>query len=153
MHFALNFCVLALLALVRGNLNTETFKSDVQNGERVHLIEYFSPMCGSCKEFTPIFAEVCAKAQNYGVICEKVDIDTSEGMALAMEQHILAEGIPNVRVYHTKGTDSRGERIMVGDVKPAAEIISLIHKATHRLVKDPEGFYLKTSGAPSHEEL
>lgn len=132
----------------------ESFKAMAESSV-VHLVEYFSPMCGSCKEFTPIFEKLCQDATY--ITCAKVNIDTPEGMEVAMKARVLEEGIPNLRLYHSMegGVENRGTRLMVGDVKPASEIISLIEHQVKRdgMTKDETGKYMKSVRDHVHEEL
>lgn len=146
--------VLSCLSVVFGapELDMTSFTAMAESPV-VHLVEYFSPMCGSCKEFSPIFTKICDDATS--VICAKVNIDTKEGMEVAMKARVLEEGIPNLRLYTSLdgGVENRGVRLMVGDVKPAAEIISLIeHSAKQQgLSTDLSGKYMKS--IKHHEEL
>ena len=43
---------------VASDLDPTTFKASVIDDTRVWLVEFYSPMCGSCTEFAPTWAKV-----------------------------------------------------------------------------------------------
>lgn len=141
------FLLLAILfisVLGSEDLTLETFTDTVARDERVTAVEYYSNMCGSCKEFAPQWRilEVAMKS----VVAAKVNIDTPEGMELARSQKVLEEGIPNIRLY-TKKSDSvqslESISILNGDVIPARQVLNIIKKHVNGLPRRDDGFYLK----------
>ena len=79
---------------------THTFDEYLKKDE-ILVVKFYSKMCGSCKEFAPIWTEFTTATPSIHSFGE-VDIDTAEGMQLAQEMGVLEEGIPNVRVVNTK---------------------------------------------------
>ena len=71
--FAVIICV--LVALVRGgDLVPSLFHSEVIGGDKTWLIEFYSPMCGSCQEFAPIWDKL-EKNLKSTVSMGKINID------------------------------------------------------------------------------
>jgi thioredoxin-like negative regulator of GroEL len=101
-------------------LNPENFNEQVVGDERVWMIEFYSPMCGSCQEFSPTWKKLAQLAKSLAKA--EVNIDTKQGMALAERLGALAEGIPNVRLF-TRAGDPRGTSIVNG--KLLTEVTSM----------------------------
>lgn len=59
-------------------------------------------MCGSCKEFAPVWDTLTKKLKSFKT--GKINIDTKEGVALAQRLGVLDEGIPNIQFYPKKGS-------------------------------------------------
>ena len=56
-------------------------------------------MCGSCKEFSPIWLSLESSLLNK-VKTGKINIDEKPGLKLAEETGALEEGIPHLRLFH-----------------------------------------------------
>jgi thioredoxin-like negative regulator of GroEL len=83
-------------------LNAEEFETEVTGSKFVYLVEFFSSMCGSCKEFSPVWdtvEESLAKKLKTG----KINIDKKAGLAIAQEMGIMEDGIPSLVLFTSKG--------------------------------------------------
>eukprot|EP01063_Lacrimia_lanifica_P025787 TRINITY_DN3376_c0_g4_i1.p1 TRINITY_DN3376_c0_g4~~TRINITY_DN3376_c0_g4_i1.p1 ORF type:complete len:270 (+),score=160.35 TRINITY_DN3376_c0_g4_i1:65-874(+) len=119
----------------------------VMEPKEVVAVEFYSGMCGSCKEFAPVWDKY---AKN-DAPCKtaKVNIDDAGGRAIADKLGIMEEGIPNVRVFTG---DSQGVSITKGDVLSKDELEGAMKKAFKGLKKGKKsGMYKKAGGAD--EEL
>ena len=74
----------------------EEFKKNVIEDDRVWLVEFYSGMCGSCKEFAPTWDRIEMSLND--VLKTKVNIDQKGGMEVAKYMGALEEGLPNVRL-------------------------------------------------------
>jgi thiol-disulfide isomerase/thioredoxin len=126
----------------------DEFKTTVINDERVWLVEFYSSMCGSCKEFAPIWEHVDHTLAD--VMKTKINIDEKGGMEIAQYIGALDEGIPNVRLITTQ--DGKSASIVKGDIVPYKKIM---HTTSARLSGLPRrggaGMFLKQEmkGTPS----
>lgn len=100
---------LAVVSAVEYNL--ESFKTDVVNDDRVWLVEFYSTMCGSCKEFSSIWKKLDLSMRS--ISTAQINIDEPHGMAIAKALDVLDEGIPNVRLLNSKQKPS-GVSLMTG---------------------------------------
>lgn len=82
--------------------------------EKIWLIEFYSPMCGSCQEFSPIWKDLEDSLRGK-ISCGKVNIDDKEGLRIAQSVGALDEGIPHLRLFH-KVKDSKGISLNLGMV-------------------------------------
>ena len=80
------------LMLTSNNWGTEVLAS-----KNVWIVEYYSKMCGSCKEFTPTW-DALKSSLSGEYRTARVCIDSKPGMKLAKDQGVLAKGIPAVQV-------------------------------------------------------
>ena len=87
-------------------------------------------MCGSCKEFTPIWDKLDQSMKS--IVTTKVNIDDKGGMDVAKMMGVLDEGVPNVRlIHHRSSTTSAGsssspivsKSIVAGDLLPYKKIM------------------------------
>ena len=120
--------------------------SMMQEDERAWLVEFYSPMCGSCKEFEPVFKRVSASlGQNIAV--GTVNIDTKEGMNIAKSLGVLEEGLPNVRLMDRRGGASKGTSILKDFITASPDlpqkIIEKVKAQTQFLSRRDDGFHLK----------
>ena len=67
---------------IKQDLKGHEFDSVVVDSKEVYLVEFYSGMCGSCKEFSPIWNEVAASLQGK-IETEKINIDDKAGMEVA----------------------------------------------------------------------
>ena len=88
-----------------------TFGAENIDDERVWLVEFYSTMCGSCKEFSSVWSKVDASIRS--IVTAQVNIDFPEGMEMAKKLKVLEEGVPNVKLLHSKHSNS-GTTIMSG---------------------------------------
>ena len=91
-------------------ITSKNFASTVEGSDELWMLEFYSDMCGSCKEFKPTF-EALASAFP-GIKSAGVNIDDSDGMALANQLGVLAKGIPNISLFG-KAVKAQGEDYMV----------------------------------------
>lgn len=118
----------------------DNFTSDVVESKHVFVLEYYSKMCGSCKEFEPIWEHVANSIDNEYRI-GRVNIDSKEGMSLAKKQGFLKLGIPAVQVV----AGSHSEIVMAGKPMSQAALQRSISATAQRYqpTKHPEtGLYI-----------
>ena len=72
------------------------FKKNVIEDDRAWIVEFYSAMCGSCKEFAPTWDRIEMNLND--VLKTKVNIDQKGGMEVAQYMGALDEGLPNVRL-------------------------------------------------------
>lgn len=114
--------VLVTLAIAEDKVWTlDEFEKYVIKDERVWLVEFYSSMCGSCKEFAPIWEHVDKTLSD--VMKTKVNIDQKGGMEIAKYMGALEEGIPNVRLITTQ--DGKSEGIVKGNIVPFRKILHM----------------------------
>ena len=112
------FCRILFLTLLvtygRGDLtlSTEDFSKEIVKDDRVWIVEFYSAMCGSCKEFTPTWEKLEFSLKSK-VVLGKVNIDDQNSMKLAQSLGVLDEGIPCIRLYTSK-SDDKGFTLMSG---------------------------------------
>jgi thiol-disulfide isomerase/thioredoxin len=120
--------------------------TDILNSEHIYAVEFFSGMCGSCKEFKPIWEEYSNK-MNAHIKTTKVDIDTSKGMKIAQSLGILDEGIPNVKLIKYTSKKRVKETKSVYNGEGEMPTVTSLVKTTKMLIKDhvlsDEGKFLK----------
>mmetsp|Transcript_63474 Transcript_63474/g.127463 ORF Transcript_63474/g.127463 Transcript_63474/m.127463 type:complete len:148 (-) Transcript_63474:235-678(-) len=118
----------------------ENFTTSVVESKTVFVVEYYSKMCGSCKEFEPIWSRVASSIESeYGI--GRVNIDSKEGMKLAKQQGILKLGIPAVQVV----AGSHSSVVMAGKSLSQAELQKSISQTAQRYksTKHPDtGLYV-----------
>eukprot|EP01031_Cornospumella_fuschlensis_P038978 gene38978-47417_t len=123
------------------DLDPKSFNEEVLNDERVWLVEFYSPMCGSCQEFAPIWHKIAQKTKT--LVKGQVNIDTQEGMALAEKVGALNEGIPNLRIFAKKG-DTKGKSLLPEDLSNAMEkVAKSIRPYVQGLQKRADGIAIK----------
>eukprot|EP00622_Pseudochattonella_farcimen_P001923 FR736743.1.p1 GENE.FR736743.1~~FR736743.1.p1 ORF type:complete len:178 (+),score=24.45 FR736743.1:55-534(+) len=116
-------------------VDNANFDEVVANSQDTFVIEYYSKMCGSCKEFEPAWHEITAGLQttsmkHSGVRTARCSIDTKDGMKLAKDQGVLNKGIPAVQIIQGKAnktTNLKSELVMAGKILPTASLKSTIH--------------------------
>ena len=86
----------SLIAAEQKEWTLEEFKKNVIEDDRVWLVEFYSGMCGSCKEFAPTWDRIEMSLND--VLKTKVNIDKKGGMEVAQYMGALEEGLPNVRL-------------------------------------------------------
>lgn len=141
---SMHFTILGIVVLVNtlvlisaSEISLQGFNEKVLKDERVWLVEFYSSMCGSCQEFTPIWEQV---ANHFTTVATaKINIDDKEGMAIAQSLGVLEEGIPNVSLFATKSRQA----IVKGDVIPAKQVIQLVNKFTSGLDHRDDGALLR----------
>ena len=132
---------LAVAATLAADLSAEGF-AELLADERVAVVEFYSAMCGSCKEFEPHWAETEKKLKS--IATAKVNIDTPEGMKIAQSQKgLLEDGIPAVRLFASKSSVSVG--IVKGEVKKSKEVVAAIRAKVSHLNRRDDGMFLKSA--------
>lgn len=131
-------CLLLVSSVFGKDLSRDEFDEIVKD-ERVLAVEFYSPMCGSCKEFAGTWAQLETKLKS--VITAKVNIDTAHGMDIAKTQQVLEEGIPNVRLYKSSG--GKSVSLMKGDLRSAKDLLQHIRAEVNTLNRRDDGFFLK----------
>jgi len=108
------FLLLGIFSITQSiveKLDPTEFQKKVLNDERVWMLEFYSPMCGSCTEFTPTWSKLESSAKS--IVTSKVNIDDSAGMELAKKLGVLDEGLPGVRLFTSK--TGNGMSIVAGE--------------------------------------
>ena len=87
------------------DIQPDTFDSQVIQSPRVWLVEFYSGMCGSCKEFSPVWDRLESTLKN-SLSLGKINIDDKKGLKIAENVGALEEGIPHLRIFVDKGDAS-----------------------------------------------
>jgi thioredoxin-like negative regulator of GroEL len=78
-----------------GDIDASRFDELVIDDSRVWAVEFYSPMCGSCTEFSPTWHSMEGKFKS--IESGSINIDSKEGMVVAQRLGVLDEGLPNIR--------------------------------------------------------
>jgi thiol-disulfide isomerase/thioredoxin len=105
------FLVISFLFAVYAEHDVTSFSSEIIDDERVWLVEFYSTMCGSCKEFSTVWSQVESSMRS--IVTAQVNIDFPEGMEIAKKLKVLEEGVPNVKLLNRKHVEG-GTTIMSG---------------------------------------
>jgi thiol-disulfide isomerase/thioredoxin len=150
--------LVAISSAVIKEYTQENF-DEILHDDKVFIIKFYSPMCGTCKEFAPVwekFTRTLGDQVEYGA----VNIE-AEGMGqLADSMGVLDEGIPNVRIITRKKKKMlyKTPSIYSGQGKSmphVAKLVNLSMRVLQQHQRDDEGNYMKhKTGHPSmHNEL
>ena len=96
------FVLLLLGPALCADLDPLHFQHEVLEDDKAWVVEFYSPMCGSCQEFTPVWNSLEKKIKSMKT--GKINIDNKEGLKIAQKLGVLDEGIPNVQLMTKKGT-------------------------------------------------
>ena len=119
-------------------LDSSTFESEVSEGE--WLVEFYTPWCGVCKQFTPVFTRVgdqLTADPAHKIRFGKVDADAQ----LALSSRFMITSIPTV--YHIKDGVVRQTDIAKND----KEFANNVAAATWNKNEPWEGFLAPFSTA------
>ncbi len=75
-------------------INTAQFRSDVENGNGVVVVDFFATWCGPCKMLAPVFEAAGEEMQNEARFV-KVDIDQS----LEIAQQFNITTVPTMMIF------------------------------------------------------
>eukprot|EP00602_Paraphysomonas_sp_CaronLab_P001234 CAMPEP_0185022588 /NCGR_PEP_ID=MMETSP1103-20130426/5287_1 /TAXON_ID=36769 /ORGANISM="Paraphysomonas bandaiensis, Strain Caron Lab Isolate" /LENGTH=116 /DNA_ID=CAMNT_0027554715 /DNA_START=128 /DNA_END=478 /DNA_ORIENTATION=- len=114
------------------------FKEQVLEDDSVWVVEFYSSMCGSCKEFSPVWDSLNSKIKSLKT--GKINIDDKDGLAVAQKLGVLDEGIPNVQLYASKGTSVS---IVKGEVVSEKTVMRELKSRVRGLSRSDDGFYMK----------
>jgi thioredoxin-like negative regulator of GroEL len=89
-------CSVSLISADQKEWTLADFKKNVIEDDRAWIVEFYSGMCGSCKEFAPTWDRIEMTLND--VLKTKVNIDQKGGMEVAQYMGALEEGLPNVRL-------------------------------------------------------
>ena len=116
------------------------------------MLEFYSEMCGSCKEFEPTWAKLAARIKRMHL--GRVNIDTAGGKRLARRLGVLDGGIPAVYIEHQAG--GAGVVAVQGDMPKLLGVMKKINPFVKDLDKREEtaggsgrGFLARGSASPS----
>lgn len=84
------------------DIQPDNFDSDVVNDPKVWLVEFYSGMCGSCKEFSPVWNKLESSLKG-SLLMGKINIDNKKGLVIAEKVGALEEGIPHLRFFINSG--------------------------------------------------
>lgn len=132
--------VTSSLKVYAGDIDPSQFDQLVLNDSRVWVVEFYSPMCGSCSEFAPTWEALESKFKS--VQSGKINIDKKEGLAIAKQFGVLEEGLPNIRLFASK--ESKSISIMSGEPKSTKELMSSLKRNIKGLSRRDDGHYLKS---------
>eukprot|EP01064_Diplonema_japonicum_P031819 TRINITY_DN580_c3_g1_i3.p1 TRINITY_DN580_c3_g1~~TRINITY_DN580_c3_g1_i3.p1 ORF type:complete len:270 (+),score=72.66 TRINITY_DN580_c3_g1_i3:106-915(+) len=128
----------------------EQFTKEVIESKEVFAVEFYSKMCGSCKEFSPTWTAYSSSSPP--VKTATLSIDDSWVMTLATEIGVMEEGIPSVRLF--SGSSTSGIPVVSGstpDLKTLqTDVLASIAKEGIKKKGKKSGIYRKT-GAKSEE--
>ena len=114
-------------------ITSKNFASTVEGSDELWMLEFYSDMCGSCKEFKPTFEALAGAFPS--IKSAGVNIDSADGMALANQLGILSGGIPNISLFG-KAVKARGEDYMVvmkGAPQGLAELTATVAEMQKKL--------------------
>lgn len=115
-------------------LNRENW-SMVEESADIWAIEYYSKMCGSCKEFEPTWESLSEELKlSSKVKVGRCSIDDRQGMKLAQEQGILDRGIPAVQIVHGA---QKSDILMAGKIIPRHQLKTKIEASLSKAAAAP----------------
>ena len=92
-------------------LNTKNFSEEINNTDKLVLIDFFATWCGPCKMLSPIIAEIANEHKETVKVCK---VNTDENQELAIQYNIAS--IPTLMFFKngkslktTVGFHSKGE--------------------------------------------
>ncbi|KAJ3352107.1 hypothetical protein GGF32_003909 [Allomyces javanicus] len=88
-------------------LTAASFRTNVLDTETTHVVKFYAPWCGYCKQLAPEYAKAATKLRSSLVRVSAVNCDVEK--ALCAEQGI--QGFPVVKVFYT--SPKSGKRIPV----------------------------------------
>jgi len=121
------------------------------DADELWVVEIMSPMCGTCQTFAPVWQGFSAK-HGTKVKVGQVNIDTEDGMELAVDMGVLAVGVPSVWAF----AKADGEGINVWkDETGAVPTVDALATAVFGLFENQrvtaEGFWGKTVAGDAGE--
>lgn len=122
--------------------NLKEFETQIINhpSNHVYLVEFYSPMCGSCEEFKPVWNQLESSVKDI-VGTAKVSIDTKHGMKIANNLKILDGGIPAVVLFNESG--GKYDALMAGDLATHDKLLDMVKEKTHTLSRGKDGIFQK----------
>lgn len=63
------------------NLNSSNFNEEINNTDKLVLVDFFATWCGPCKMLSPIISEIASDYSNSIKVC-KVNVDENQKLAL-----------------------------------------------------------------------
>ncbi|KNE71409.1 protein disulfide-isomerase domain [Allomyces macrogynus ATCC 38327] len=112
-------------------LTAASFRTNVLDAETTHVVKFYAPWCGYCKQLAPEYAKAATKLRSSLVRVSAVNCDVEK--TLCAEQGI--QGFPVVKVFYT--SPKSGKRIPVeyqGERTTAAIIKFTTSKIPNRVV-------------------
>lgn len=129
--FVLLLVVHCVVRVASDDFDMTSFKTNVIDDERVWLVEFYSTMCGSCKEFSGVWSKIEASMKS--IETTKINIDHPDGMEVAKALRVLDEGVPNVRLLNSR-TNSNGVTVMSGMFEKSDKLSSFTDLVHHNLI-------------------
>ena len=68
-------------------LNTKNFSEEINNTDKLVLIDFFATWCGPCKMLSPIIAEIANEHRETVKFCK---VNTDENQELAIQYNIVS---------------------------------------------------------------
>ena len=91
-------------------LNTKNFSEEINNTDKLVLIDFFATWCGPCKMLSPIIAEIANEHRETVKVCK---VNTDENQELAIQYNIVSiptlmflkngKLLKTIVVFHSKG--------------------------------------------------
>ena len=75
-------------------LNTKNFSEEINNTDKLVLIDFFATWCGPCKMLSPIIAEIANEHKETVKVCK---VNTDENQELAIQYNIVS--IPTLMFF------------------------------------------------------
>ena len=75
-------------------MNTAQFRSNVEEGKGVYVVDFFATWCGPCKMLAPVFEQAGEELKNDATFV-KVDIDES----LEIAQQFRISTVPTMMIF------------------------------------------------------
>lgn len=122
------------------NFTPFLFRQEVENSDRPALIDFYTPWCGHCQHFAPVFEDVALTFRGE-VISAKINCDRFQN--LCRSQGVKA--YPTVKYY--PGFTAEGEEL---PSRHPDEIVSFIRRQLSHKKSDDDG---PTSFSQTHDEL
>ena len=98
--------------------NLADFKKEIVASPEAYVVEFYSEMCGSCKEFAPTWLQLTTALEKQWRFV-KIKVDASNGRAIAEATGAFDGDIPAVKVYDQLGGSLKGSATLLADAFPA----------------------------------
>ena len=120
-------------------LDGEAYERIISEDKHVWVVKFYSPMCGACKAFQPVFEEMHTMVD--GLHWAAINVDNKSNAALAKRMGVMTEGIPNVKLVNAADMPMN---VVSGDTPSVAALAAQIKETLVKAgaKKDAAGFYL-----------
>ena len=98
--------------------NLAQFQKEIVASPEAFAVEFYSEMCGSCKEFAPTWKKITTALHTQWKFV-KIKVDTAAGRSIAEATGAFDGDIPVVKVYDQVGGSIKGSATLLADAFPA----------------------------------